>query len=258
MFKKKKPFIRFYSIEPGVADLFPIYPANTFRRPWMLEKGTREDEKLGETKNCPGIRLVTSAGWIMPVPADFKIKTHGHTEEWEWASSTTFKDVASQEGTYITSHPYQQAKHVIPDDSKSINSVIKVDTPWRLEASDDILLLQMGVPYTKENRFTVATGLIDPQYTHNLNVQLIWHVVEGEEIVKAGTPLVQYIPVSRHMVQAGHFDSVIDTADQHDLQREHAFSYVQRSTFPGSSHDILKSRLQKIKQILDKYTRNRR
>ena len=30
------------------------------------------------------------------------------------------------------------------------------------------------------------------------NIQLFWHVMDGVEIIKAGTPLVQFIPMPRY------------------------------------------------------------
>lgn len=256
--KRKKPFVRFYSMEPGVADLYPVYPATHLKREWMQTETPKEYAHLGETRLCPGIRLLTGAGWILQAPADFKIKTNGDGMSWEWTSSTLFDTGPDTEKGYIASHPPSQTVPVLDDVNKSLSSIIKIDTPWRLEASEDIMLLQLPVPYNNESRFTVQPGLIDPAYTHNLNVQLVWHVLNGEEWVTAGTPLVHYIPVQRDYFSAAHFDYIIDSANDNDIKKESAFHYIQRATVPGSEHDTLKSRLAKIKKILTKYNSNRR
>lgn len=257
LFKKKKPYIRIYSTVPGIPELYPVHPATHLKRSWMQCPADKEYKHLGETRLCPGIRLLTGAGWILPAPADFKIKTTGNGADWQWTSSTLFDNGPSEQG-YISSHPPSQAIPVLDNPKEVLNSIIKIDTPWRLECDDDILLLQLPVPYNNEPRFTVQPGLIDPLYTHNLNVQLVWNILEGEEWVTAGTPLVQYIPIPRAFATSSSFDFICDTADDHDLKKESAFHYVQRATVPGSDHDTLKSRLGKIKKILNKYKRNRR
>jgi hypothetical protein len=256
--KKKKPFIRFYSIEAGVDVIHPVYPATQLKRPWMqCPVDNKEGSHLGETRLCPGIRLLTGAGWILPAPADFKIKTNGDRSSWEWTSSTLFKNGISGEDGYISAHSPSQTVPILDNPEKSLSSAIKIDTPWRLECSDDILLLQLPVPYNNEPRFTVQPGLIDPEYTHNLNVQLVWNVLNGEEWVTSGTPLVHYIPIPRSFMNASNFDVVVDSANDHDKERESAFHYIQRATVPGQEHDTLKFRLAKIKKVLNKYNTRR-
>ena len=118
------------------------------------------------------------------------------------------------------------------------------------------MLLQIPVHYTNEKRFTPATGLIDPRYAHVLNVQLFWHVLNGEELVRAGTPLVQYIPVPRNAYISSHFNFICDEANEHDRKLERSFNYTLRSVI--YKYDSLKSRLVKVRKVIDKYRSNRR
>lgn len=255
--KKQKPFIRFYSIENGVEILHPVYSAAKLKRSWMqCPVEHKEESQLGETRLCPGIRLLNSTGWILPAPADFKIKTNGDGTSWEWTSSTVFNN--GPEPGYLSLHPPSQAVPVLDDPSKTLSSIIKVDTPWRLECSDDIMLLQLPVPYNNESRFTVQPGLIDPAYTHNLNIQMVWNILDGEEWVTSGTPLVQYIPIPRSYMNTSFFDVIVNGSDDIDQEKERAFHYVHRATAPGEKHDTLKFRLAKIKKILNKYKSIRR
>ena len=250
--RKKKPWIRFYSIEDGVEVIHPIYPATQLKRPWLSKPVSKEEEILGQTRLCPGIRLLVSTGWILPAPADFKIKTNGDGTNFEWRSSTLFENGADGKG-YITQHPPPQALPILDNPKKQLNTVIKVDTPWRLQCSEDIMLLQLPVPYNNEPRFTVQPGLIDPEYTHNLNVQLVWNVLDGEEWVKSGTPLVHYVPIPRSFMSHGNFDVLVEGPNEQDKKRERAFQFVARATEPGTEHDTLKFRLNKIKNVLKNY-----
>ena len=45
-FKKKNKWIRFYSLDTGVPDLHPIFPAKKLRRKW------RKDALKRESANC--------------------------------------------------------------------------------------------------------------------------------------------------------------------------------------------------------------
>ena len=88
---KKKPNIRFYSLEPGLHDVYPIFPANQLKRDWLKEQ--EQDNPINghmPTKNCPGIKLINTAGWILPAPADFYITTNGDGISFEWDEKITF------------------------------------------------------------------------------------------------------------------------------------------------------------------------
>ena len=48
-FKKKKPWVRWYSVDRGVAELSPWFPAKQLKRPWRMnalkEQGGRNREE---------------------------------------------------------------------------------------------------------------------------------------------------------------------------------------------------------------------
>lgn len=100
--------------------------------------------------------------------------------------------------------------------------------------SDDVVLLQQHVPYVNQPYFTTANGILDPKYSYEANVQLFWHVLEGEVTIKAGTPLVHYVPLSRKYLQNGFYDFIVDNADEQDKYVEDAFNYAKRSSFKGT------------------------
>jgi len=56
------------------------------------------------------------------------------------------------------------------------------------------------VHYTGESRFTTATGILDPFISCELNIAMYWHVLQGREILKAGTPILQIIPIPRNLI----------------------------------------------------------
>ena len=113
----------------------------------------------------------------------------------------------------------------------------------------------MPFTYNNEHRFTAAHGVVDPKYAHVLNVQLYWHVLNGTEHVEAGTPLVQYIPIPRVLLNTTGIDIEVGDATDKDRDMEKKFNYCMSSTFHGK--DSLKSRLSRVKTILNKYKHRR-
>jgi hypothetical protein len=247
----KKSKIRFYTLEPPVLSLFPIVPSMTYKRNY-LNFPPPPDKNIHAVQTCPGILKLTSAGWIVPAPADFVIKTDNTRIAFEWREPWRFKsgdhpDVAK----YISIHGPAQAIPLLDDRDKTVNSIVKVETPWRVSASDDVILLILPVSYNNESRFSAAPGFLDPAYAYNINIQLFWNVLEGEELVRAGTPLCQIIPMQKKDLTISAFDVTIDEANIKDVEKEKAFLYAANCVILG--HDKLSSRLRRSTKILNKY-----
>ena len=246
--RKQKPYIRFYSLEPGVLDLFPIVKSSSIKRNF---EDTPDYENIPSVANCPGINKIVSSGWIAVAPADFIIKTYGDGVKLEWLEPWRFKNGNPGHESYVSLHGRAQAEPVLDDPADTVKTVVKLETPWRVETSDDVVLLQMPVAYNNESRFYAATGILDTRYGHTLNIQLFWKVMQGETLVRAGTPLCQYVPVLRSALSTSNYDVVIDNATEEDRQKEQEFNYAANCVFLGK--DTLASRLTRSLKILNKY-----
>lgn len=245
---KKKPYIRFYSLEPGVLDLFPIVKASSVKRPFTE---IPQPDNIPSSKNCPGIKKIVSSGWVVPAPADFIIKTTGDGAHVEWQEPFRFTKVSEGRDAYVSAHGPAQTEPLIDDPKTVLKTAIKLETPWRVEASDDMVLIQMPVVYNNESRFTAASGVLDTRYGHLLNIQLFWHVLEGETLVRAGTPLCQLIPVPRKALNLSSYDVTIENANDIDKKKEREFNYAANCVM--LNHDSLASRLTRTLTILNKY-----
>lgn len=250
--KKSNSFVDFYSIQKGVSDIFPITRSSSLKRNYQDAEYKNTD---AETKNCPGIKHITSAGWIVPAPADFVIKTNGDGVSLEWHETYRFsKGDHGMEG-YISTHTDEQSEPLLSNPEETLKTVVKVETPWRFNASDDIVLLQIPVSYNNESRFQAATGILDPRYSHYVNIQLFWKVMNDSTVVSAGTPLCQLIPISRKVLNLSTLDVTIRDADNEDLEKEKAINYAINCVI--LSNDSLSSRLSRTMSILNKF-KNRR
>lgn len=252
LFNKTTPYVRFYSLESGVLELFPIIPSSKVKRSFTSSPVV---EKEPSSKFCPGIKKIVSAGWIVTAPADFLIKPSDDGLRFDWIEPWQFgSEAMTLRGTsYIADHGPNQVVSLLDDFDNTLKSVVKVQTPWRVEASDDIVLLQLPVTYNNESRFYSATGIFDPKYGYQVNVQLFWKKLDGETIVKAGTPLCQFIPMSRKHLSTNLYNVTIDDASANDIKKEKAFVYAANCVM--LSTDTLSARIDRTKKILSKFSK---
>ena len=239
MFKKKPP-IRFWSTCPGVKDCHPIIPATKLKRNiGACEHATKQKH----ASKCPGIKLYGNLGFILPMPCDLIIKTNGDMESVDWEAPT----LLDSDSGFIGVHDGKQAKSSAPPNS--INSVIKIGTTWRVSARKDIVFIQSPVLYNGEQRFTAATGLLDPSKVPQLNAQLYWHIKEGETLIEAGTPLLQLTPILRDSLKAWEY--VVEDATAKDMRFENAINYSMDTKFKPDTPSVVRNNSKIIKNYYD-------
>jgi len=261
-FKKTKSWVRFYSMDQNVSIMYPVVDTRLTDRDWNNVgdiSRNRPEQGKQTVLNCPAIKQITSVGYVLRAPADFIIKTGATVDKLSWETPFLFKrhsDKYTFSGSeyYISWHSPSQTEPLIPKeipntDKHYLHSAVKVETPWRVKTSDDIVLLQLPVTYNNEARFTAAIGVLDPKYMHSVSVQLFWHVLEGETLIKAGTPLVQYVPVQRSLFQKNSVDFIVDTATDVEKEIEEAYAFANHSRFPKT--DSAGNKVRVITQLFE-------
>ena len=285
LFNRKKKWIRFYSMTPGVADLHPVIPASKLKRKWRKEALTSQAHRdeitikqcpakkatavwqtlltkvppvnfWSHAVTCPALHGVMDNGYILPCPADFIIQLDG-SGNFEWKSTMEFYG-----GRYVSAHIPEQTQGmrnlVSHNQNKDVlDWTIKMETPWRIQAHKDVVFIQIPVAYWEEDRFSIATGLVDPRYSYEVNMQIFWHKTEpGEYIIKAGTPLAQWIPVNRDFLTSKAFDVVIETANKDDLDNNQIMEYNRGKDLFGNT--TLGERIETQAEILKLNKNNER
>ena len=285
LFNRKKKWIRFYSMTPGVADLHPVFPATKLKRKWRKDALTSQDKRdeitikqcpakkatavwqtlltkvppvnfWSHAVTCPALHGVMDNGYILPCPADIIIQLDG-SGNFEWKSTMEFYG-----GRYVSAHIPEQTQGmrnlVSHNQNKDVlDWTIKMETPWRIQAHKDIVFIQIPVAYWEEDRFSIATGLVDPRYSYEVNMQIFWHKTEpGEYIIKAGTPLAQWIPVNRDFLTSKAFDVAIETANKDDLDNNQIMEYNRGKDLFGNT--TLGERIETQAEILKLNKNNER
>jgi len=212
MFKKK---LRFINPVPGIAEAYPVIKAKDFKREWV-EKNNKDAQQhsqslktcpISRLKNlaqsvkfvsrCPGIRSFMNTGYIVTLPFDVVIETYGDGTKFvaEHFAPTLEHNLGLNGFAKESFHDYVN----VPQNS--LKTLIKIDTGWKVVPDSRFVFLCGPVHYSGESRFTTVTGILDPYISCELNIAMYWHVLQGRETLKAGTPILQLIPIPRDLLQ---------------------------------------------------------
>lgn len=287
-----KRWVRFYSIHPGVSEINPWISASKLKRKWRKDAhirqakyeesrcpakkwfkmfGTYNDYRMkggaereidpdsisglfSHAVTCPAIAQVMDTGWVMVAPADILLKFDKGNPSFGWLSQMNF----NTSDDYVKSHVAEQTEGMrdllAPWKGETLPSVIKLEMPWRVMAHPDILFMQMPIPYYDEPRFTVPTGIVDPAFSYEINLQLFWHQLpRGEEdsevvLVKAGTPLVQWVPLDRKTFDMKNWNVIQEDANEEDIANNAIMDYNRFQHFAETT--TLKERIELNRNVV--------
>ncbi len=199
-FFKKPPKVEFFNVNPGVAQFMPLIPAKDLKRNWV-ENARRDfsevrknpdwkNHELSHTARCPGIFSLLRHGWVLRTWFDVVVETNGDGRTFKWrAPANPSKDVP------FDWHGEQQLFDYFSQwPSNTLTSVLKFMTGWRCNVPHGYYLMEIPIPYNEETRFTTLPGFFyrESGIAH-MNTQILWHVMNGNTLIKAGTPISQLI-----------------------------------------------------------------
>jgi len=199
--------IEFVSTVSGVSDLFPIKQSKDVLPKWVnsakqnysaRKKAT--NGRLNHIYQCPGIFDVMNQGYVVPMWHDVIINTNGDPDAFSWTVPTN-ELVELVPDTGLIENQSNGIGNLMPSKPWSLNSLIKINTPWNVIAPRGVKLLILPVPYPDSFEFESSIGILDPGYSNEINLQMYYNVPQGDFTIKAGTPLAQIIPLSEQKFQ---------------------------------------------------------
>lgn len=196
--------VRFVSTIPGVPDLYPITPMSNYKPEWVgkaredYKNNYKQNEKGNHVTLCPGIFNLFKVGWYVPMWYDVHIQTKKGEPGFQYRVATP-EMMKMYEMDIIGTHGDQITQH-IPKRKGTINNIVKINTPYHIIAPVDMKFLFLPMPYADNFDYESTTGILDPAESSELNVQLNWNVEDGEVFLKAGTPLMMIIPMTKENV----------------------------------------------------------
>lgn len=254
---RPKQTIEFYSKVPGLKEIYPIKPAKELPLPWRAEsmKRSAEWEKdymrptHGAAHKCSGIMGFVQTGWVVTAWHDFVIVTNGDgkTLEWKFANERFLSATLEGAPLGVFGPALFGELPMTPLPASTVQSVLKVHTPWFYSVPDGWGLLMLPLDYTKETRFTSAIGVLNPRISRQINPILYWHVMKGETLVQAGTPLCRLFPIRLNTA----WDTVVRDATPEEVEYQKFLTIISNSTWQrshrilGQIADTLKGKLKK-------------
>jgi len=259
--KKKSPSVRFFSLLPAVNTLYPVISSKFLKRDWIAEEQEDYQERkskcpmakifnaakgytgeIHSINNCPAVHSIMNHGLIVRNCADVVISMND--------GNMSLQAPTLVSGTpYATLHEEAVSKWLIDSSTSTYKNVLKINTPWRITSDDDIIFLVTKVPFVNETRFSAVQGILDPKIAYEVNIQLFWHKLEGQTVLEAGTPLAQYIPISRRLLHGLSFTS--EDATESDYRCEQEMNFVYDHTQPYMAN--MKNKLGRVLKVLKKY-----
>ncbi len=203
MLFSRRPPIEFVNVIDGVAALMPMIDAKKHRNHWVdravadfaeLRKDPHwQHQRTMHTARCPGLFTLQRHGWILRTWQDIEIETNGDGHSFTWRSPSSIG------GDPVGFHPPEQlADYFEQWPENTLRTVVKINTGWRCNVPKGYYLLEMPLAMSDEARFTTVSGYFYREAgPATMNVQLLWHVMNGKTLIKAGTPIAQYVLVPK-------------------------------------------------------------
>lgn len=199
LFKTKIPKIEFWHPLIAVMETSPIIPAHKFPMKWRKKaaenikntaiKEGRSPEATAKSYLCSGIGGLLSNSFVICAPMDYEITTNGDLHSFEWKVPRAIPPKVSLEEEPVNCFPPESWGEYVNLPKDTLKTIIKFNTYWGVSLPQGWGLMVSPSAYFEENRFTAASGMVLPNQTCAINIPVLWHVVEGKTIIKAGTPL---------------------------------------------------------------------
>ena len=218
----KKPKLEFICTSPGVEEVMPIIRASEYKHSWIKKAvadmktngsiaaphrrdfeapqvwpGQKNPDEERHTAKCPALQMVQNTGWIMRLHQDIKLNTIADGEDinFDIPFQSQQEPIVSKHMT----HSFYPFFENWPKDT--MKKIIKINLPWFARIPKGYKLLQTHPFLLDDNRFTTMSGVLDPQLgiAGVGTIPMFWHCVDDEEeiILKAGTPLAQFILIPK-------------------------------------------------------------
>jgi hypothetical protein len=193
------PFEYLYDIEecrPKPAKFF--FPEWWKDMPLTFKKN---NDNIKTAKTCPSFVQFYNQGFVIPMWCDTILRRESDNS-FTWQTST---DKFSWDF-----HLNDQLLDYT--NIKNTNStVMKANSPWYVKTSKGVSLYQMPLFYNFNKDYTVLPGVINTEFHHEINQQVLYTSDKDEVFIKRGDPFAWYIPFER---QEFNFD--VRAADQKD------------------------------------------
>lgn len=202
LFKKEKIVLTAYTDDPTLLEMFPVVEANknypsyykTLESKYQkLDKRNSRfvenaPEKQSTIRSCYGINNFNNYGFILPVWGEYSIVMDNSNAH---AIGSADNRISYHEGE-------QSAGALDP------YHIFKLESPWEFTCNRDIkFLMTQNVFAVNSEYYSITPGITDfyNQTTTNIFLMVNRHQNNKEILIKAGSPLAKFIPLTDEDVE---------------------------------------------------------
>lgn len=208
MFFRKSPKVTFHCKLPQVLEQYPIVSARSIKFDWLRQSAI-DFKKLVEQKGnyqhvagtakCSGLQNIMQRGWILNSWFDLLIRTSQHDgDRFEFSVPESIEQHLAGtdwERKLVSWFSGSDASLRVPVPQNSLQSLIKIATPWTVSVPKGQALLMMPLPYPDQPEFSAVHGIIEPGEFYDINAIISVHRRPGELLIPAGSPLCQMMVI---------------------------------------------------------------
>lgn len=206
----KKPVVEFACQSEGVEKIMPIIPAKQYRHPWLIRafqdyalrrrQAGYEMKKSIHVAKCPGIIDMVHQGWILRTWQDILIDTAQDGESYTW--QTPFDETREHGIVSVSLHQPEELVDFFQYWDSPTKFIFKLNVPWQCKVPKGYALMTLPVMYADEDRFETLSGIHRHEYGWAmLNPQIKWKAPAGKSLIKAGTPIAQFVLLKEEDVE---------------------------------------------------------
>jgi len=193
--------ISFQCALPTVKEQFPIIKSKNYRFQWAKDAAQAYKEAVVSSNavtgvaKCPGIIDMCSAGYILNSWFDISILTSNDPITFQYRIPPV--DNCQLDLLKWFSNDVPQVRTPLP--TNSLQTLLKITTPWSVNLPEDWSLLILPIPYPDEPDFECTAGILKGAGTYEINPIIKCHRRPGTLNIPAGTPLCQLIPIKNEL-----------------------------------------------------------
>jgi hypothetical protein len=205
LFKTKT--IEFLCEEEDFGVIAEPYPAKKFMPDWYKALPMKIGPGIEQStvKRCNPFLDAMSIGWIIPLAADIEISTNEDCSsvEYKW---NFYKPM-------IENHNMEQVTTAKKHNPIFPKPPMKFINHWITRCPEGYSLLFVPPLNRPDPRFTCFSGLVDSdKYFEYVNFPFVFNIPNYHGVIKAGTPLMQVIPIKR--------DTILKKSDTRKMNRK--------------------------------------
>ena len=211
--RRQEPKLEFLCFEDDLGNIPEPYPARKLIPSWYkalpMKLGTGFEQST--LKRCPPFLDAMVTGWIIPLVADVYIESNEDCSYVKY--DTTYpRPMVENHGQNQVSSDKCPAPHLPKPPIKWMNY-------WAIKCPKGYSLLFVPPLNRADERFTCFSGMVDCDgYFEFVNFPFVCNKPNAKEIVPAGTPLMQVIPIKRDSLFNKHIIRSFTEADHKELR----------------------------------------